>query len=44
MIVYGDISDDGIKNINNWLYNAKMSGFIEERPHILELCNDIDDD
>ena len=39
LIIYGDISDDGIKTINNWIYNACQCGFITESPRILELCN-----
>ena len=37
LIAFGNVSDDGIKYINNWLYNAKQCGFIEEEPRILQL-------
>lgn len=41
LITLGDISDDGIKYINDWLYNAKMCGFIEDEPRILKLIDDV---
>lgn len=40
LIAFGDISDDGIKNINNWLYNARLTGFLNEEPRLLNLLSD----
>ena len=37
LIAFGDISHDGIKYINDWLYNAKLAGFLNEEPRLLEL-------
>jgi hypothetical protein len=41
LITFGDLSDDGIKYINDWLYNAKICGFLEEEPRILKLNDEV---
>jgi hypothetical protein len=40
LVTFGNISDDGIRYIKDWLYNARQSGFIDQEPRVLELSNE----